>query len=256
MTAATVTSLALTAIKGTHLQTVDELELTATGARGDRRFFLVDERGRLFNGKRSGALQTVASVYDDETATLCLTLPGGTVVQGTVTATENVEARAYGGCWNGRLVAGPWATALSELTGHELRLLMTASAVDRGDAGAVSLMSSASLRRLATAAGRERVDGRRFRMMVEVEGPEAHAEDAWVERTVRIGGARVHFEGHIGRCRVTTLSPDSGEVDLPTLDLLRDYRSGLETTEPLAFGIHGRVLDPGHIRVGDRVEVE
>jgi MOSC domain-containing protein YiiM len=40
---------------------------------------------------------------------------------------------------------------------------------------------------------------------------------------------------------------------MPTLDLLRAYRAGLESTEPLPFGVYGRVLRPGTVRVGDTV---
>jgi len=41
--------------------------------------------------------------------------------------------------------------------------------------------------------------------------------------------------------------------DAPTLDLLRSYRAGLDTTEPLAFGVYGEVLEPGRVAVGDAV---
>jgi uncharacterized protein YcbX len=90
-------------------------------------------------------------------------------------------------------------------------------------------------------------------MLIEIDGVPAHAEDSWVGRELRIGGASLRFEGHVGRCLVTCRDPDSGEVTLPTLDLLRSYRGELDTTEPLAFGIYGRVLQGGVIRVGDPV---
>ncbi len=35
--------------------------------------------------------------------------------------------------------------------------------------------------------------------------------------------------------------------------MLGDYRTGLDTTEPLPFGIYGQVLVPGTVRVGDAV---
>jgi MOSC domain-containing protein YiiM len=41
---------------------------------------------------------------------------------------------------------------------------------------------------------------------------------------------------------------------MPTLDLLRAYRRELDATEPLPFGVYGRVLRPGTINVGDKLE--
>ena len=82
---------------------------------------------------------------------------------------------------------------------------------------------------------------------------DAHAEDNWVGRQVQVGAATVSFTGHVGRCLITSRDPDSGEIDLPTLDVLGEYRSDLNTTEPLPFGIYGEVIEPGEIRVGDRV---
>ena len=70
---------------------------------------------------------------------------------------------------------------------------------------------------------------------------------------MRIGEATIGFGGHVGRCLITSRDPDTGKVDLPALDMLGDYRTGLDTTEPLPFGIYGQVLEPGTIRVGDAV---
>ena len=50
--------------------------------------------------------------------------------------------------------------------------------------------------------------------------------------------------------------PSPGEVDAPTLKLLGRYRQDVESTEPLPFGIYGRVIEPGFVRVGDAVAVE
>ncbi len=253
MTEFRVSALATTAVKGTHIEQVQEIELGPHGARGDRRFFLLNEKNHLFNGKLSSALHAVHSHYDEAAGTLSLQFPDGTVVEDEVKTGPEIWARVYGERWSGLLVEGPWASALSELTGRELRMLITDSAVDRGLEGAISLMSAASVRRVAEQAGEDDIDGRRFRMLIEVEGPEANAEDGWIGRSAQVGAAAVRFEGHVGRCQVTTFDPDTGERDLPTLDLLRSYRSGLPTTEPLALGVYGRVLEGGRVRVGDAV---
>jgi uncharacterized protein len=249
-----VTSLSVTAVKATRLQSVDRIELTAAGARGNRRFFMIDERDRLVNGKHFGELQSV--VADCTGDVLRLTLPDGTAVQAPVQPGEPVSARFTSRTETGRIVPGPWSQALSELVHQPLRLVESDGAVDRGRRGAVSLISRASLARLAVLAGESVIDGRRFRMLVEIDGAAAHAEDDWVGRTVRLGVTAVRFHGHVGRCLITSRDPDTGRIDLPTLDVLGSYRQNLDTTEPLPFGIYGEVLQEGAVRVGDRVLVE
>jgi len=59
--------------------------------------------------------------------------------------------------------------------------------------------------------------------------------------------------GHVERCLVTGRDPDTGVSDLDTLDLLRSYRGGLATSEPLACGIYGQVIEPGAVQLGDAV---
>jgi uncharacterized protein len=90
-------------------------------------------------------------------------------------------------------------------------------------------------------------------MLIEIDGVDPHAEDDWLERELTVGDARVRIRGHVGRCATTTRGPESGEVDLPTLKLLAAYRRDLDTTEPLAFGVHGEVVHGGTVRVGDPV---
>ena len=43
-----------------------------------------------------------------------------------------------------------------------------------------------------------------------IEGVEAHEEDGWRGRRVRIGDAVVIPQGHVGRCAITTQNPDTG----------------------------------------------
>jgi uncharacterized protein YcbX len=92
-------------------------------------------------------------------------------------------------------------------------------------------------------------------MLIEFDGVPAHAEDAWAGRRVTVGDAVVAIRGHVGRCLITSRDPESGEVDLATLDILRGYRGGVSTTEPLAFGIYGSVERAGDVRVGDHLTV-
>jgi uncharacterized protein YcbX len=230
----------------------------AGGLPENRRFYLIDDRGRMVNGKLVGLLTAVVADYDAAGDRLTMTFPDGAIVDGTVGLGTAVETRFFSRRPSARLVIGPWSDALSEFAGRPLRLVKPDPAVggvDRGRAGAVSLISTASVAHLEGLTDGREVDPRRFRMLLEVTGPAAHEEDLWVGRSVRIGAALVAVRGHVGRCLVTTQSPDTGVVDLPTLELL-SYRRGLPTSEPLAFGVYGEVLEPGLVRLGDGVTPE
>jgi uncharacterized protein len=238
----------------------DELALEPGGVREDRRFYLVDERGRMVNGKRIGELTELRSDYRDADGTLTLTLPDGEEISGQVRLSDEIESRFLRLVLRAPLVLGPWSEAISAHVGQPLRLVAAdpvRHGVDRGERGTVSLVSRGSLERLAAVAGTGGdIDARRFRMLVEIDGARAHEEDAWVGGRARLGDALVAFNGHVGRCVVTKRHPDTGVVDLPTLDLISEYRRGEETTEPLPFGIYGEVIEPGTVRVGDPVTVE
>jgi uncharacterized protein YcbX len=251
-----VRALRFTPVKGTRLHDIERVELGTDGVAGDRRFYVVDERGRMLNSKVIGALQTIVAEAPD--GRLRLTFPDGRVLEDGVRDGELVATRFYSQPREHPVVAGPWSEALSDYLGRPVRLVRATSdgrALDRGPEGAVSLISSASLAALASQAEVESVDPRRFRMTVEVDGPAAHEEDMWVGRSVRIGTALVRFRGHVGRCLITSRDPDTGTVNLPTLDVLRAYRGDVEATEPLPFGIYGEVLEPGAVAVGDAVEL-
>jgi MOSC domain-containing protein len=253
---AVVAGLAVTAIKATRLREVDQIELGRYGVRENRRFYLIDSRGRMINGKHIGGLQGVVADYSDKERTLRLEFPDGRVVEDEIRLGDRVTTRFFSEPMDGRLVEGPWEAALSACFGASLRLVEAGdggTAVDRGEYGVASLISRASLARLARAGGADAIDARRFRMLIEIDGVGVHEEDQWVGRKVRIGEATVGFNGHIGRCIVTSRDPDSGVVDLPTLDMLGEYRHHIASTEPLPFGIYGQVLQPGTIRVGDEV---
>jgi uncharacterized protein YcbX len=253
---ARVVAISVAPVKGLALEARESVALTLAGVEGDRRFYLVDETGHLINQKRVPALATVVSSVAD--GRLRLSFPDGDV-EGEVELGDAIETSFYGRPVAGRLVLGPWGEALSAHTGASLRLVRTeqeGDGLDRGARAGVSIISTGSLRALAAEAGRDAVDGRRFRMLLTLDGLEPHGEDAWLGRRVRVGGATVALEGNVGRCAVTTRDPDTGVRDLETLDLIEAYRGEQPTTERLPFGVWGRIVEPGRVRLGDTAEPE
>jgi uncharacterized protein YcbX len=253
---AQVVRLSIAPVKSLGLLHPDEIELEEHGVRGNRRFWLVDEDGRLFNGKRNGPMVRIRPEWDEETRRLALTFPDGECFEGTVELGDRVDAYMYKHPHPSRRVLGPWEDALSDFVGQRLTLLWAEQhAVDRGyRGGTISLVSRASLERLGEEAGATApVDGRRFRMLFEIDGVPAHEEDEWLGTQVRVGSATILLNGDVGRCVVTSHDPERGVTDLDTLGVLAQYRRE-GRNEPLPFGVYGSVALPGRVRIGDSVQ--
>jgi uncharacterized protein len=254
---ATVAWISVTPVKGLRMLPRDEVTLTEDGVPGDRAFFLVDQRRAMVSATRLGPLVAVVPEHDAEAGTLSLRFPDGEDVGGPIELGEREEVRFGGLHMRAQPVLGAFSAALSEHCGAPLRLFASPperSGLDRGRIGAATLLSVASLERLREQAGEtEPVDPRRFRMTFGVDGLRAHEEDDWMDRDVRVGDALLRVTGHVGRCAATTRQPDTGVVDFKALHHLKAYRHKMKATEPLPFGVHARVLEPGRVRLGDGV---
>ena len=250
--------ISYTPVKGLGMLEPEAADLTEHGLAGDRTFYLINARGQLTNSRRAGSLHQVKAGWDARSRELELRFPGGEVVADRVQTDGDVTTDFYGRPVTGRLVTGPFADALSEFAGVELRLveaLPAGSGIDRGREGTVTILSLGSLERLAQVAGVEHVDRRRFRMSLGVEGVEPHAEDGWIGRQVRVGEAVVRPTGNVGRCVITTRDPDTGERTLDTLGAISSYRDDVASSEKLPFGVYGQVVAAGRVRMGDPVEL-
>jgi hypothetical protein len=247
MTVASVARINITPVKGLGLQHPDAVELTARGVETNRRYYLI-AGWRLFNGKDHGPLVRISPTVDD--GRLTLRFPDGREVDGEVELGDPVTTNFWGRRVSGRLVVGPWSDALSDYAGTALHLVRTDEPGTGTDVHVGTLVTRASCERL----GRELdafVDGRRFRMLLELEGAGAHEEDSW--RRARVGEAVVTVTGPVARCAVTTQDPDTGVRTLDTLAGIKRYR-GLRDGKKIDFGVYFDVAQPGRVRVGDAVE--
>jgi uncharacterized protein YcbX len=249
-------------VKGLAIEAREHIELGRSGVEDDRLFCLIAEDGHMLNGKRLALVTTIGAHFDPATDRLELRMPSGASVSGTARVAEGIAVTMYGGhVGSGHVVEGPWAAALSEQLGRSIRLVRfdgPGNGHDRAAASAgASLLSLASLERLADEAGVQGpVDPRRFRMLIGVDGATAHEEDGWIGKRVRVGEAVVVPAGNVGRCRVTTMDPNTGIRDLETLDVLERYRGEVPSTEALAFGVWARIERAGRVALGDEIVVE
>jgi uncharacterized protein len=250
-----VARISLSPIKGTALNHPPSVALTEAGIPGNRRFFLIDERGDLFTSFDFGPLVRVRSSYDAATETLTVAFPDGHVDAATVgddgaAVVTDLDRRPV----PGTIVAGPFGASFSDYAGRDLRLVRTVHDGDGPDVHRLSLVSWGSVRDLAHKAGHDGdLDARRFRMNLELEGCEPYEEDEWDGRRVRVGTAIVRVLGQIPRCVVTTQSPKTGAKDFDTLRHIARHRPPIRGRRGIPFGMYAEVQEPGSAAIGDQV---
>ncbi|MFD7074285.1 MOSC domain-containing protein [Nocardioides sp. NPDC059952] len=235
-------------IKGTRHLPHDRAVLDAQGVVGDRGLALVavDEtdpaRGRVLRTVQHPTLVAVrAEVAGDR---LEVELPDKESVTAEPVATgERLTCDYWGREVEVELLGGPHAELFSRWLDRPVRL----ARARRGDvvfAGAVSVVTTASLRDLARQAGQDALDAARFRPNLVVETDEPYAEDSWLGREIRVGGATLRIGVPIPRCAVIDIHPETGERDVRLLKTLASHRPLNRAGEP-AFGVFAEVVTSG-----------
>jgi uncharacterized protein YcbX len=250
----TVTRFSIAPVRSLGLQHPTEIDLTERGVREDRRFFLTDAANRLVDRLIVGSLVQIGAATDPDATRLRLDFPDGTVIDDEVRLGGPVETPIYRRTAAGHVVEGPWATALSAYCGREIRLVRCDNVGGTRTKNPASIVSDGSLDLLGQQLGVGRVDARRFRMLIELEGGDAHVEDTWIGGRIALGETILEISGPVARCAITTQDPDTGERDLDTLRAIIAYR-GIRTEKDVDFGIKAQVERPGRIGLGDEVRV-
>jgi len=91
-------------------------------------------------------------------------------------------------------------------------------------------------------------DRRRFRPNLVIGGVPGLAERQWEGARLRIGPVIIGMDDLRERCIMTTFDPDSGHQDLEVLRRVQKEFMG-------RLGLNSYVVAPGHISVGDTVEL-
>ena len=250
---ARVARLRVAPVKGLALLEREAVEIGREGVADDRRFFLVGPDGRHRSGLAHGPLVRIVPDYDPVRERLTLTFPDGRVVTGDASATpETLEVPWNAHSLRARPVVG-FDEALSEYVGMRIRLVR-AEPGSRPSSAHVTILSAPSVDAVEAAAGLpERVDDRRFRMLVTIDGCPPFAEDAWVGQHVALGTAVVHVEVPAARCATTTRDPATGLRDLDMLRILKDVR-GVSERKTVDLGVYCEVIQPGRVALGDTVQ--
>jgi uncharacterized protein len=250
-----VSRFSIAPVRSLGLEHPDSIDVTEVGVVEDRRFYLVDDGGRLVDRLVVGELVQIATHTDPDALTLRMTFPDGRAIEDEVRLAEPVQTPIHGRTGVGHAVEGPWAEPLSAFCGRPIRLIRCDRPAGTRSGNPTSLISDGSLKALARQGGVEAVDGRRFRMLIELGGADAHEEDTWIGRRIAVGTAVLTIIKADSRCAITTQHPDTGVRDFDTLRTIIAYR-GLTDDKKVDFGVLGDVAIPGTIRLGDEVSVQ
>ena len=249
----TVARFNVTPVKSTSLQHPDLIELGLNGVAADRRFLFIGIYGHRISGGAKAALLGIRSTFDADDDRLTLELSDGTRVEGDAApAGDGIRVALFDRQVDARQVPGPFDMAVSRVLGRDVMLVRVERTERGGGVRPVSIVSTASVEELGRRAERETPDPRRFRMLVELDGCAPHEEDGWTGLRLLMGDAVVRVGDGVPRCVLTTLHPDTGEPDFPTLDVLATYR---RREGELLFGVYADVEEPGRVSVGDAIEL-
>ncbi|MGC8120503.1 MOSC domain-containing protein [Marinobacter sp. VGCF2001] len=258
-----VKSLCIYPVKSLAGIDVPHFRLDDFGPRGDRRWMIVDADHRFVTQRRQPVLANVAtSLVNGEVG---IRIPGeGDYVL--AAGDKRVEVTVWRDQVAAILESGPASEALSRYCGEAVRLVyMPDDCFRRVDPERVSaerrvgfadgfpilLVNQSSLDELNSRL-EHKVDMRRFRPNIVVEGAPAWAEDAWAR--VSVGDVRMNLVKPCSRCVMTTVNPDTGEKD-PATQPLKTLAAYRKMQDGVIFGQNAVHERAGSISVGDLVIV-
>jgi uncharacterized protein YcbX len=186
-------------VKSMHGERLDRADLRWTGIAGDRQFAFVRSANRArfpwLTGRDLSELVLYRAHYADPAnpreSAIRITAPDGQAFD-------------------------IWDTALARRLGEGAEEPVHPMQLGRGafDQHPVSVITTATLRRLSERAGRE-IDPRRFRINIVIaEAPDAPPETDWAGRALRFGETTaLRVDEMASRCIMVTLDPDSALRD-------------------------------------------
>ncbi|MGK4584502.1 MOSC domain-containing protein [Kitasatospora sp. HPMI-4] len=279
-----LTALHIHPLKSAYRLSPESARVEPWGLVGDRRWMLVDERGKAYTQRENPGIGRF-KVLPGEDGSLAVTGPDGArlVVPAPSSAAgaEVVKADIFGSVFEAALAnaeAQRWfaerlpGVRLLHLDNPLARAVSpdyaeSGETVSMADGFPLLLASTDSLAALNELIAAEypgdEVKGaalpmERFRPNLVISGAEAWAEDGW--RRIRVGELTFRVAKPCGRCVITTTDQETGERFQEPLRTLAKYRRfgkrlvfGQNLVPERPEGVTGDLL--GTVRIGDEVTV-
>jgi uncharacterized protein len=187
---------------------------------------------------RNEELATVRSAFDEATETLIITKADTEIARGDL----RTEA--------GRMAVEDAITRIvtSGLRGRPRVVVSRGHSFSDVKDKCVHLVNRQSLTALEDMMGAH-VDARRFRPNLVLDGLEPWQELDLVGKKLRAGAITLEIFKRTERCAATNVDPETGVRDLKIPTFLSKHLGHTD------FGVYARIIDGGHLRIGDTLEV-
>ncbi|MGL5058612.1 MAG: MOSC domain-containing protein [Microcoleus sp.] len=260
---ATVKELFTYPIKGLTPQAMSEFTLTrGHGIKGDRALALmfadriestqIPPQNHPWTSKKNLAVQNdwpaLAALechYEPQTSVLTVKHQGMAVLE---TETNTAAGRDRAGAFFTEYLSKIQPTKEARHPQHaELKLIGDSSGETRypdREAVHISLISQATLDNLTETAG-QKIDVRRFRPNIVLDGISAWSEFELVGKQLQLGEASIEITARIGRCVNIEVNPATGDRDFPLLSLLQQQFGHAQT------GVLAKITNSGSVKIGD-----
>ena len=259
----TVTQIGRVFVKATRFLNPDWVEVDADGIRHDRIFGLAEADDRFVTTERHGDFFPLTFHYESNGDRLRLEMPDGEVMEGYAGAIGRRWEHDHHGIRRIPIgeVEGPWSSAISAFAGRPIRLVRCLGQASALDVMPITFVTTGSLQRLGRELGGP-MEAARFRPGFVFDNNQEHVEDGWDGRLLRVGDVTLRVRTPVPRCSIPGLDPTHGVRDLDVMKGLIRYRPKQaypgqppESAVTPGFATYAEVLEPGIVRVGDRVEL-
>jgi uncharacterized protein YcbX len=267
-----VASLHVYPLKSGRAIGLEEVEVTAWGLAGDRRYMVCDPEGALVTQREVQALAQVTARVEGDVLTL--TKEGETAsIQAVFDPEHRLDVRVWDDPLSASLSTPDVDAEISRWLGREVRLVhadalshracnpaWAGEGVETGfaDGYPILVATTGSLKALAEEAERQGGAGfgmDRFRPNIVIEDDRPFADDYWA--AIKIAGIRYDLVKPCTRCIMTTQDQITGERGGPDpMPAMRRIRmSGDRRVAGVLFGWNAVPRAEGRVSVGDAVTV-
>lgn len=253
-------------VKSMMGEELNKTYITEKGLLGDRAYGVVDkETGKLANAKnpkkwpkmfRYRAAYTKPIESSNAIPSVRITMPDG---QSIVSTAEDLNSRLTESFQRNVTLRSPTTSAIQfegyipeeikELEDRGTVFSRTSPKDTFFDIAMVHIITTSTINTLRKLTPESRIEPRRFRpnIIIDVPGAEGFVEEEWVDKIISIGDeVQLKIIQPTKRCVMTTLAQGDLPNDPNVLRTIARQNDG-------NFGVYAEVVQPGSVKVGDRV---